>query len=253
MSTGSVDTGRTSSLREPTFGRYLQTVRLERGLRLEAVADETRIAPSTLKAIEAEDFERLPPDVFLKGFLRAFARAVGADEREAIALYLEHCRFQTVGRPATPPPPAAAARSAGAWKLALLLVALAGLVALSALAYRYWSPEGRAEAPPQPSPAAVPAAAPVQPPSEATKRPHMPVAPVYVLVISAQDESWVKVSIDQGTPSEYRLKAGGQLRLEAATGFNLLVGNAAGLKMTLDNRPVPIPGRRGEVVNLQLP
>jgi len=81
----------------------------------------------------------------------------------------------------------------------------------------------------------------------------MPVAPVYVLVISAQDESWVKVSIDQGTPSEYRLKAGGQLRLEAATGFNLLVGNAAGLKMTLDNRPVPIPGRRGEVVNLQLP
>jgi cytoskeleton protein RodZ len=257
MSTGSVDTGRTPSLREPTFGRYLQTVRLERGLRLEAVAEETRIAPSTLKAIEAEDFDRLPPDVFLKGFLRAFARAVGADEREAIALYLEHCRFQAVGRPAAAPPPAAVACSAGAWRLGLLLAALAGLIALSALAYRYWSQEGTAEAPPQPSPAAVPAAAPaaapVQPPSEATKRPHMPAAPVYVLVISAQDESWVKVSIDQGTPSEYHLKAGGQLRLEAATGFNLLVGNAAGLKMTLDNRPIPVPGRRGEVVNLQLP
>ena len=255
MSTGSVDTGRTSSLRGPTFGRYLQTVRLERGLRLEAVADETRIAPSTLKAIEAEDFDRLPPDVFLKGFLRAFARAVGADEHEAIALYLEHCRFQEVGRPAAASPPAA--RSAGAWRLGALLAALAGLIALSALAYRNWSQEGTAEAPPQPPqaavPAAAPAAAPVHPPSEATKRPHMPAAPVYVLVISAQDESWVKVSIDQGTPSEYHLKAGGQLRLEAATGFNLLVGNAAGLKMTLDNRPVPVPGRRGEVVNLQLP
>lgn len=255
MSTGSVDTGRMSSMREPTFGRYLQAVRLERGLRLEAVADETRIAPSTLRAIEAEDFDRLPPDVFLKGFLRAFARAVGADEHEAIALYLEHCRFQEVGRPAAASPPAA--RSAGAWRLGALLAALAGLIALSALAYRNWSQEGTAEAPPQPPPAAVPAAAPaaapVKPPSEATKRPHMPAAPVYVLVISAQDESWVKVSIDQGTPSEYHLKAGGQLRLEAATGFNLLVGNAAGLKMTLDNRPVPVPGRRGEVVNLQLP
>lgn len=253
MSTGSVDPGRTSSMREPTFGRYLQAVRLERGLRLEAVADETRIAPSTLRAIEAEDFDRLPPDVFLKGFLRAFARAVGADERETIALYLEHCRFQEVGRPAADSPPAAAARSAGGWRLGALLAALAGLIALSALAYRNWSQEGTAEPPPQPPPAAVPAAAPVQPPSEATKRPHMPAAPVYVLVISAQDESWVKVSIDQGTPSEYHLKAGGQLRLEAATGFNLLVGNAAGLKMTLDNRPVPVPGRRGEVVNLQLP
>jgi transcriptional regulator with XRE-family HTH domain len=238
-------------MREPTFGRYLQAVRLERGLRLEAVADETRIAPSTLKAIEAEDFDRLPPDVFLKGFLRAFARAVGADEREALALYLERCRFQEVGRSAAASPPAA--RSIGAWKMGALLVAFAGLIALSLLAYRYWSLERTAEAPPQPSAAAVPAAAPVQPPSEATKRPHMPAGPVYVLVISAQDESWVKVSIDQGTPSEYHLKAGGQLRLEAATGFNLLVGNAAGLKMTLDNRPVPVPGRRGEVVNLQLP
>ncbi len=251
MSTGPVDTGRTSSMREPTFGRYLQTVRLERGLRLEAVADETRIAPSTLKAIEAEDFDRLPPDVFLKGFLRAFARAVGADEREALALYLEHCRFQEVGRPAAASPPAA--RRAGAWKLAVLLAALAGLIALSLLAYGYWSQERTAEAPPQPPAAAAPAAAPVPPPSEAAKRPHMPAGPVYVLMISAQEESWVKVSIDQGTPSEYHLKAGGQLRLEAATGFNLLVGNAAGLKMTLDNRPVPVPGRRGEVVNLQLP
>jgi cytoskeleton protein RodZ len=250
MSTDPVDTGRTSSMRGPTFGRYLQTVRLERGLRLEAVADETRIAPSTLKAIEAEDFDRLPPDVFLKGFLRAFARAVGADEREALALYLEHCRFQEVGRPAAASPPAA--RSAGAWKLGVLLAAFAGLIALSLLAYRYWPQEHTVEAPPQPA-AAVPAAAPVQPPSEATKRPPMPAGPVYVLVISAQDESWVKVSIDQGTPSEYHLKAGGQLRLEAATGFNLLVGNPAGLKMTLDNRPVPVPGRRGEVVNLQLP
>jgi transcriptional regulator with XRE-family HTH domain len=251
MSAGTVATGRTSSLRAPTFGRYLQTVRLERGLRLEAVADETRIAPSTLKAIEAEDFDRLPPDVFLKGFLRAFARAVGADEREALALYLEHCRFQEAGRPAAASP--SAARSAGAWKLGALLAAFAGLIVLSLLAYRYWSLERTAEAPPQPPAAAVPAAAPVRPPSEATKRPHMPAGPVYVLVISAQDESWVKVSIDQGTPSEYHLKAGGQLRLEAATGFNLLVGNAAGLKMTLDNRPVPVPGRRGEVVNLQLP
>jgi cytoskeleton protein RodZ len=175
MSTGSVDTGRTSSMREPTFGRYLQIVRLERGLRLEAVADETRIAPSTLRAIEAEDFDRLPPDVFLKGFLRAFARAVGADERETIALYLERCRFQEVGRPAAASPPAAAARSAGVWRLGALLAALAGLIALSALAYRNWSQEGTAEAPPQPPPAAVPAAAPAAAPSN--PRPRRPKGP----------------------------------------------------------------------------
>jgi cytoskeleton protein RodZ len=249
MSAGNADTGQKTTMREPTFGRYLQGVRLERGIRLEAVAEETRIAPSTLKAIESEDFDRLPPDVFLKGFLRAFARAVGADEREALALYLERRPAQESGRLAAAEPPPAAASSVGGWKLALLLAAFAGLIALSVLAYQYGARGPTVEAPALPPSAATPS----QPPSEAAKRPHMPAAPVHVLVISAHDESWVKVSIDQRTPSEYHLKPGGQLRLEAATGFNLLVGNAAGIKMTLDDRPVPVPGRRGEVVNLQLP
>lgn len=238
---------------EPTFGRYLQAARLERNIRLDHVAEETRILLGTLEAIESEDVDRLPPDVFLKGFLRAFARAVGADEREAVARYLEGRRLRDAGSAAASPP--VAARHGDGRKLALLCVILAALVALSFLTYQHW-PERRTAELPAPTPSAEPAvsaAAPDQSPSEAVKRPQMPAVPMHVLVISAQDEGWVKVSIDQGTPSEYHLKAGGRLRLEASTGFNLLVGNAAGLKMTLDDRPVQVPGKRGEVVNLQLP
>jgi hypothetical protein len=229
-------------------------VRIERDIPLAAVAEETRILLSTLEAIESEALDRLPPDVFLKGFLRAFARAVGADEHEALALYRDDRRRapEGPGPAAEADPSPRAACSGNGWKLVLLLAALAGVVALSTLAYQLWGP-GRPVEAPAPPPAAAPAAATPLPPSESVKRPHMPTAPVHVLVISAHDESWVKVSIDQGTPSEHRLKPGSQLRLEASTGFNLLVGNAAGVKMTLDNRPVQVPGRRGEAVNLQLP
>lgn len=254
MSTGSVDAGRTPPGVRSGFGRYLQAARIERNIPLEAVAEETRILLSTLQAIESEALDRLPPDVFLKGFLRAFARAVGADEREALALYRDDRRSAQEG-----PGPAAeaglsprAACSGNGWKLLLLLAALAGVVALSTLFYPLWGPGHPVEAP-APPPTAAPAAATPHPPSESVKRPHIPTAPVHVLVISAHDESWVKVSIDQGTPSEHRLKPGGQLRLEASTGFNVLVGNAAGVKVTLDNRPIQVPGRRGEAVNLQLP
>jgi hypothetical protein len=252
MSAGSVDAGRTPPGVRSGFGRYLQAARIDRNIPLEAVAEETRILLSTLQAIESEALDRLPPDVFLKGFLRAFARAVGADEGQALALYLDRRRDREDREPAEAIPSPPAVRCGSVWKLALLLTALAGVVALSTLAYQLWGPGHPVEAP-APPPAAAPAAATPHPPSESVKRPHIPTAPVHVLVISAHDESWVKVSIDQGTPSEHRLKPGGQLRLEASTGFNLLVGNAAGVKVTLDNRPIQVPGRRGEAVNLQLP
>jgi hypothetical protein len=135
----------------------------------------------------------------------------------------------------------------------VLLAALAGLIAVSTLVYHHWTQGRPAETTPPAAQPAVPAAAVARPLSEVAKRSLIPAAPVHVLEISAQEETWVKVAIDQGTPSEHRLKPGGRLRLEAAAGFNLLVGNAAAIKMTLDNRPVQVPGRRGEAVNLQLP
>ena len=113
VSPETVDTGRTAPVREPTFGGYLQAARLERGIRLEAVAGETRILLSTLEAIESEDLDRLPPEVFLKGFLRAFARAVGADEREALALYLVRRGVQEAGHPAAAGPFSSTTRSQG--------------------------------------------------------------------------------------------------------------------------------------------
>lgn len=71
-----------------SFGRYLQSIRIERGMRIDDVARETRIRPETLIHIEEEDHENLPEIVFVKGFLRAFAKAVGADEDEAVRRYI---------------------------------------------------------------------------------------------------------------------------------------------------------------------
>ena len=70
-----------------SFGQYLQSVRLEKKISLEQVSDETRIGLGTLKLIEKEEHENLPAKVFVKGFLRAYARAIGADGEEAVQRY----------------------------------------------------------------------------------------------------------------------------------------------------------------------
>jgi cytoskeletal protein RodZ len=76
-----------SSSEQASFGRYLQAIRVEKRISLDQVAEETRITVRNLEAIDREDPQGLPPEAFLKGFLRAYAKAVGADSDEAVRRY----------------------------------------------------------------------------------------------------------------------------------------------------------------------
>jgi hypothetical protein len=50
------------------------------------------------------------------------------------------------------------------------------------------------------------------------------------------------------------LKPGDLLELEASSGYNLLIGNAAGVQLTLNGKPVEkFLGKSGQVVTIQIP
>ncbi|NNK84858.1 MAG: helix-turn-helix domain-containing protein, partial [Desulfobacterales bacterium] len=68
----------TTEKKSLSFGRYLQDIRLSKGISLETVAEETRIRIDNLLLIEGENHDKLPDEVFVKGFVRAFAKAIGA-------------------------------------------------------------------------------------------------------------------------------------------------------------------------------
>jgi cytoskeletal protein RodZ len=221
---------------------------------LEQVAEETRIAVSVLEALEAEEMNRLPPEVFTKGFLRAFAQVIGADPIEAVKRYEARLLLLQRHTDAEEPHPD---RRELRGKMTAGLLLLAVLIASSLLGYRYWIGDPTEVAPvpqsasPDPSVDQAPTAA--LPASEATKSLPVTPPPKYVLTVTAKEDAWIKVSVDQGTPSEHTLKSGAQIKLEAQTAFNLLIGNASGIRLNLDGKPVQVPGKRGEVVNLHLP
>jgi hypothetical protein len=54
---------------------------------LDDVAKVTKIQPRILERLEAGKLDGLPPEVFVRGFVRSFARCVGLDEREALRRY----------------------------------------------------------------------------------------------------------------------------------------------------------------------
>ena len=82
-----------------------------------------------------------------------------------------------------------------------------------------------------------------------------PVAPTekLVLTVTALELSWLRVTSDQGPPREMTLQPGHTETIEARRRFQLLIGNAGGILLALNDQPVSVPGRSGQVVTLQLP
>jgi cytoskeletal protein RodZ len=81
------------------LGATLRRARENRGLSVESLARITKIRADHLRAIEATAFDRVPTGIFLRGFLRSYAREVGLDPDAIVQQF--HDEFD----PPTPPPP----------------------------------------------------------------------------------------------------------------------------------------------------
>jgi cytoskeletal protein RodZ len=75
-----------------TIGEQLRLAREARGIGLREICDQTRISVHYLEAIEANDYKRLPGGVFNRSFIKAYAKCIGYDEREAIEGYTRYLR-----------------------------------------------------------------------------------------------------------------------------------------------------------------
>jgi cytoskeleton protein RodZ len=67
------------------FGERLRREREMRGVSLEEISDSTKIGTRSLKAIEDNEFDKLPGGIFNKGFVRAYSKFLGLDEDETVA------------------------------------------------------------------------------------------------------------------------------------------------------------------------
>lgn len=70
-------------------GERLQAARIKKGLTLEDVANRMHLSTSILEAIEENNFDEITAPIFVKGYLRAYARIVTLSEDEMIEQYLD--------------------------------------------------------------------------------------------------------------------------------------------------------------------
>ncbi|MBI4664853.1 MAG: helix-turn-helix domain-containing protein [Nitrospinae bacterium] len=72
----------------PVTGAHLKNIRLAKGASLDEISSQTKVKKSYLEAIEREDSKSFPAPVFMKGFLKAYAKALGLDPEEISVKYL---------------------------------------------------------------------------------------------------------------------------------------------------------------------
>ena len=78
----------------PYRGKMLKQIRERMGVELNTISMETRIPLKILANIEEEKFEQVPARVYLKGFLRGYARCLGLDSEKVVEDY-----FNSMGPP----------------------------------------------------------------------------------------------------------------------------------------------------------
>jgi len=245
-----------------SLGDHLRAVRSSAGGSLADMAVATRVSERYLRALESDVRDDLPAPVFVKGFIRAYCAFLGAPADEALALY-----DQERGAPPMVKSHAVHVRPRKGWvghplaiSSALLLIFGGGLVALKLVSQpqptRLREPRAAVRAPESAPEMALPAAPAVStPPSAAAPAITQAAVPeTQRLVVKAVEPTWIRVQIDDGRVVEELLKAGAQRAWTSDRRFVLTVGNAGGIEIVLNGRPLPSLGARGAVIHrLALP
>lgn len=221
-------------------GTILQQARLRRQVALEDVEAKTRIRLRFLRAIENEEWDVLPGDVYTRGFIRAYAAHLGLDGERLAADYRESVESERRGSepPAAPPKRSRYRSSSRGAPVALRgLVAVIVVIAVAAIAIVTMPSGGDGDGGPKgdsqpPRRTAVKKAGTAQKPrQQGVSLSLTAVAEVWVCVLDADEEPLVDGQILGAGAKKGPLRSGS---------FTVSFGNG-GVSMLIDGREADIP------------
>jgi cytoskeleton protein RodZ len=230
------------------LGERFRAAREARGLSLSDVAEQIRIRSVYLAAIEEENWNAIGAPVYIRGFLRTYARFLGIDPEEAVAAFnrTQPATPAAPGLPVMEPPAPATGAGRGS-----LLVGIAAVVAVLLIAFVVYNEltmrrgatgTGVAQASgapsAEPSPTEAASAAPA--PSPSAGRPK-----TLALVFSAP--SWLRVTVDGSVSMEGTFPAGTSKTFHGKSAL-VRIGNAGGVEVYVDGKDVGKLGKSGDVV-----
>lgn len=231
-----------------SFGMYLKKARLENGLSIDDVLNQTRISKYVIQQIEEENRKNLPEDVFLKGFLKAFAETVGVDPDDVLMRYKDFCSNdedvveknddEHLDNPVI------------SNKVVVCCILIAILILFSLVFFSSSKDDSLSKEVIEERDVVV--LADEENTTTEEKKTDI-ISEELLLEIVCVEETTLKISSDGGIPTEHNLQPEDILELKADKQYNILIDNTCGVTLFLNNDPVVVPGKCGQTVNIQLP
>jgi cytoskeleton protein RodZ len=256
----------------------LKRLREAKGLTLKDIFSVTRITVTNLEAIEAGHYHLLPTPVYARTFIKTYAGILETDSKPILQQYESYLKsLDKINEVPEEDHKELLRKEKKKHNVHFLLwivtaIVLFGLIVLIVLvdvndvmdlfSARHISSQKNASSPAPERNVPVPAPA-ESPPSIVTESGQSPAANQGAgipkqgqslnLKIEAVEKTWIRISSDQKQSEQMILSKGDKIERTARESFIIDIGNAGGILMSFQDKPLPSLGKRGEVAHLKLP
>lgn len=228
------------------LGRFLKARREEKGFTISQVSNALCVRKSLIEAMEQGNWSMLPHHVYVKGYIKEYANFLNVLTEIANDLVEE----QKVVAPEIPiqqavdPPRKRIPRKAFVYSV-IVVVLLGYLIVSRTQREQTYTPP--VETTGHISSTGAFSTGPVENTLSSSN-----MSDKKMLMISCQERTWISVIIDDTEKKEFMLNPQEVIILSAKEKFDLLIGNAGGIKMLLNGKDVQFSGKNGEVKRIKL-
>ncbi|MBN1274631.1 MAG: DUF4115 domain-containing protein [Candidatus Aminicenantes bacterium] len=206
------------------------------GISLEDISKSTKISIRQLSALEEGKFDFLPGTFYIKGIIKAYAKAVSLDEKAMIDIYLEETRNR-INEERQKEKQTKTKRSGRLIKI-FTPAAIFFLIVILSL---YFILHGLQPSDP---PESAMLAENYSPPADT---PLPPSTEGFILEIQVVEDTWIQIFVDGELKGEGLRQKGEFFTVNALNEIRLTIGNAGGIIYSLNNRPGKELGPAGSV------
>jgi cytoskeletal protein RodZ len=255
------------------LGELLKEARQNKGVSLEKVEEEIKIRTKYLQALEEGDFSVMPPEVYIKGFLRNYAIYLGLDPEEARALYkgefvakgrkpkfigrVGQIAVEETGPHAFPMDMSLTESRLLAFPFLVIAMAVLAFLLLGLWAFRQYfplpaetEPEIRATVTVvQPGPTFTPTSVVTQATPTLVGTPTPKVYTGVEVELVMLERAWLQVHVDGTKVFEGVFDEGNKITWNGKERVAVRCNNAGGVEVTLNGQKLGPLGKRGQVVD----
>ncbi|MBA4418517.1 MAG: hypothetical protein C0392_11515 [Syntrophus sp. (in: bacteria)] len=249
------------------IGRILKEQREEQGRTIQEVSEVLCVRKSLIRAIEEGDWQMLPHQVYVRSYLKDYANFLHIYDEIVLFLNVPESKpeaVDTVSVPLRQKPvkqkpahikhdnskregPKEEKKRIGRFSRTTVAYCIILVIAATIFVYERIEKE-RALTPEveNASRVAVTSQANNENGSVST------INDVKRLMITCHERTWISVVIDEKEKKEFMLSPQEIIVLNAKEGFDILVGNAGGVKLLLNGKETEFTGKSGEVKRIKL-